>query len=78
MRTHSCLGVDGLPTTLTRMCLVGGASYSGGLCWVDWTSHLTVVGTKGGLGAGVQGGGRAEGESQRSEAKMRWTSRVGW
>lgn len=35
MRTHSCLGVDGLPTTLTRMCLVGGASYSGGLYWAD-------------------------------------------
>lgn len=45
---------------------------------LDWTGHLTVVRTKDGLGAEVQAGGgrRAEGESQRSEAKMKWTSRV--
>lgn len=59
MWTHSFLGVDGLPTTLTRMCLVGGASYSGGL---DWTGQVTsqLLAPRADSGRGVQDGGRAE------------------
>lgn len=47
---------------------------------VDWTGTGQVtsqlLAPRADSGRGVQDGGRAEGESQRSEAKMRWTSRA--
>lgn len=62
--THSFLGVDGLPTTLTRMCRVGGASY-GGLDWTGLDRSPHSCSHQGRTGCGGAGRRRAEGGGRK-------------